>query len=166
MPVHAPSLLPFDLAICGLKELRTTLAAFRATHVISISDPGGASPEIPDSLTVLRLAFWDVDSLDGMVARKLAPDTPDAYPSIAHVQLILGFGRQIPAGARVLVHCSAGISRSSATAFLIAAQAMAGSEHRAFDLIKLLRPQARPNRLIVKFGDRLLGADGRMLLCL
>ena len=90
----------------------------------------------------------------------------DGFPSIDHAQAVLNFGQQIPPKSRVLVHCWAGHSRSPAAAFLLASQAMHGAERRAYDLIKVLRPQCRPNTMLVRFGDKLLGAGGRMIACL
>lgn len=115
---------------------------------------------------MLRLAFWDVHVIDGMVARKLSAQDRNAYPSAGHAQGIIDFGRQLPRNARVLVHCGAGISRSTAAAFILASQAKPRDEWGAFQLIKVLRPQAQPNPLLVRFADKLLGAEGRMTECL
>jgi predicted protein tyrosine phosphatase len=163
-PRHAK--LPFLLGICGVDGLPDTLGRFKPTHVISIRDPAADEIEFLPGVEVLHLAFHDVHRVDGMVGRMLARQRDPGIPGIDHADAILRFGRQIPPKARVLVHCQAGFSRSPAAAFLIAARAMAGAERRAFDLIKVLRPQCRPNRLIVGFGDKLLGAGGRMISCL
>lgn len=156
--------LPFRLAICGLAEL-PNMMEFAPTHVISITDPGDALPEFPSDLTVLRLAFWDAHTLSG-ATKMLAAREPDDYPNLDHARAILDFGEQLPEGARVLTHCWAGVSRSTAAAFVLAAQRKSGDEKYAFDLIKILRPGAMPNRLIVRFADKLLGAEGRMKACL
>ena len=166
MPTHPPNRLPFSLAICGLSELPTVVERQRPTHVISITDPNDEPLDFPEAVAVLRLAFWDVHVIDGMVARKLSPHDSDAYPSAVHALAILDFGRQVPAEARVLVHCWAGVSRSSAAAYLLCCQAIPGDEWSAFQLIKVLRPQAQPNPLLVRFADKLLGAEGRMAACL
>lgn len=158
--------LPFSLMICGVEELPDTLPRFHPTHVISIRDPADDKIDFPDGTKVLHLAFHDIHRLDGMVGRMLARQRDAGIPSIDHAQAILDFGLQIPPKARVLVHCWAGHSRSPAAGFLLAAQAMPGGERCAFDLIKVLRPQSQPNKLLVQHGDRLLGAGGRMVACL
>lgn len=159
--------LPFQLAICALAELPQAMLRFTPTHVISVTDPGDSPPEFPIDVTVLRLAFWDAHALTDKVTRMLATRERDNYPpNIDHARAILDFGANLPEGARVLVHCWAGVSRSTAAAFVLAAQRKSGDEKSAFDLIKILRPGAMPNRLIVKFADKLLGADGRMKACL
>lgn len=166
MPNEPSSRLPFSLVICGLTELPTKLARLRPTHVISITDPSNEPLDFPKAVTVLRLAFWDVHALDGMVAKMLSAQDRDAYPSIDHARAILDFGQQVPTRGRLLIHCGAGISRSTAAAFILAAQAKPGDEWGAFQLIKVLRPQAQPNPLLVRFADKLLGAEGRMSACL
>lgn len=157
--------LPFQLAICGVAELPEVVARFKPTHVISITDPGDDLPEFSIDVTVLRLAFWDAHTLT-KVTKMLAAREPDDYPNLDHARAILDFGELLPKGARVLTHCWAGVSRSTAAAFVLAVQRKSGDEKSAFDLVKVLRPGAMPNRLIVQFADKLLGADGRMKACL
>lgn len=157
--------LPFTLSICGIKELPTVMERFIPSNVISITDPSDEPLEFPASVTVLRLAFYDIHTMTGMVAKALSARDRDGYPNENHAQAILKFGRQLPAGARVLIHCFAGVSRSTAAAYLLICQHMHGDEHAAFELLKEIRPQAQPNRLLVKFGDNLLGAERRMLRC-
>lgn len=155
--------LPFRLAICGVGEL--PMQAFSPTHIVSITDPDDEPLEFSDPTTVLRLAFFDVHAMSGMVARSLSARDRDGYPSIDHAEAILDFGRRLRSDSRVLVHCWAGVSRSTAAAFILVAQTMPGEEQEAYNLIKAIRPQAQPNRLLVRHGDRLLGAEKRMVRC-
>lgn len=134
------------------------------SHIVSIRDPGEELMIFPLSINVLHLAFFDVTSATGMVGRLIDPDD---IPGPRHVAAILEFGRRLPKGARILVHCGAGISRSTAAALLLlVAQARLGDERWAFGIVKKLRPQAWPNRRIVQIGDRLLGCGGRLVKAL
>ena len=64
----------------------------------------------------------------------------------------------------VLVHCEAGVSRSSATALIMYACWLGpGSEREAMSRVLAQRPIAAPNRRMVEIGDRLLGLNGRLL---
>lgn len=163
---NASTKLPFSLAVCGLDELDRMVPKIRPTHVISITDPGDDEVEFEGTPTVLRLAFHDVHAAGGLVSKLLIERGDGELPCIDHAQAILSFGRQIPAKARVLIHCHAGVSRSTAAAYLLICMYKPGAEMQAYQLLRALRPEARPNRLIVKFGDKLLGAEGRMLACL
>jgi len=158
--------LPFSLAICGIDELPQRLVRFNPSHIISISDPDPCDwpMEFDPAISVLRLAFWDTHSLTGMVGQMLSRQDRADYPNLDHVRAILGFGREIPKGGKLLIHCWAGISRSTASAIMIICQHRSGDEHRAFQLVKTLRPQAQPNRMLLGIADRILGT--KMLLCL
>jgi predicted protein tyrosine phosphatase len=68
---------------------------------------------------------------------------------------------------RVLVHCEAGVSRSSATALIMyACWFGAGHEREAMARVLAQRPIAAPNRRMVQIGDRLLERQGRLLAAL
>ena len=88
-------------------------------------------------------------------------------PSEQHIEKVLNFVRSWDRSAPMVVHCYAGISRSTASAF---AAACALNPHR--DEIAIARqiraasPIAQPNRLIVSLADKALGRDGRMLRAL
>lgn len=63
----------------------------------------------------------------------------------------------------MIVHCWAGVSRSTAAGYILSHALTPGSDPH--DLAKLLRsraPWATPNGRMVGFADDLLGADGQM----
>jgi len=158
--------LSFGLSICGVDELPVRIKRFKPTHLISVSDPVDEPLRFPSAVEVLRLAFWDIQSFSGLVRHMVSSEERHHYPSADHAESILAFGRNIPASAKLLIHCWAGVSRSTAAAMLVICQRHPGHEQSAFRLVKALRPQADPNRLLVKHGDRLLKARGRMLAAL
>jgi len=155
-----PKILPFKLMICGLHELQMALARFRPTHVVSIGDPDDEPQMFPESISVLYLNFFDADS-DHEIRDRLP--RPGDVPSARHAKAILEFGRQIPASSRLLLHCWAGVSRSTASAILLVAQALPGNEDMAIEIVRAVRPQLCPNRRLVEVGDRLLGLNGRLV---
>ena len=152
--------LPFKITICGLQELSGHAAA-GVTHVLSIIDPDYPSPtDFGDygEHALLELRFDDIiDEQPG----KTAPQEDD-------VRRLLAFGRDLdagmPNGAHLLVHCHAGVSRSSASMSLLLAQAKPerpGPE--IFREILAIRPQIWPNLRIVEMGDRLLARNGELV---
>ena len=154
---------PFAFALCGLAELPAAVGRFAPTHAISITDPTSPHlPAFPASTRVLRLSFWDVRDLPAGQAAWLSPAERALYPAAGHARAILDFGAGLPRQPRVLIHCWAGFSRSAAAAYLLLCQRMPGGERRALRLLRRRRPGADPNRMIVGFGDHLLGRGGSM----
>jgi predicted protein tyrosine phosphatase len=150
------------LTICGLEELEHH-SARAVTHVLSILDPEWPDPQAfsgydPHHRTILR--FHDA----------IEPRPGLALPQRGHVEAILGFGRALGHGAQardeghLLVHCHAGISRSTAAMAMILAQVHSDEdEERIFQRLQEIRPQAWPNSIMVGFADELLGRGGRMV---
>jgi predicted protein tyrosine phosphatase len=87
-------------------------------------------------------------------------------PSKMHVAQLLEFGREVmAAGAdtHLLIHCHAGISRSTASAALLLAQAdPARPVDEIFAEIGRLRPRAWPNLLLLELGEAALGRPGEI----
>jgi len=90
----------------------------------------------------------------------------DGYimPDEEHVADLLTFVRRWDRRAPLVVHCYAGISRSTASAF---ASVCALNPHRdeasVAQALRRASPTATPNIRIVSLADRLLGRDGRMV---
>src|SRR6478609_6460495 len=145
--------------VCSLAALPETVRLTRASHVLTVmaNVEQVARPVSVLPANHLKVSMDDiVEDIDGFVA-----------PSETHVAQVLDFVRGWDRGAPLVVHCYAGISRSTASAF---AAACALNPHR--DEIAIARqiraasPIAQPNRLIVSLADKALGRDGRMLRAL
>ena len=86
---------------------------------------------------------------------------------MTHIEQVLNFVRGWDRNAPMVVHCYAGISRSTASAF--AAACMLNPHRDEISIARQIRaasPIASPNRLIVSLADKALGRDGRMLRAL
>ncbi len=151
---------PFRITVCGLDEF-ARLGRGGVTHVLSILDPGWPEPDTLRGFDVhrrLKLHFHDViEPLPGWIA-----------PERWDVELLLAFGRNLGAvdaeGAHLLVHCHAGVSRSSAAAILILAQRYPGqSADEALMTVVRERPSAWPNLRMLELGDALLGRGGEIV---
>jgi predicted protein tyrosine phosphatase len=101
----------------------------------------------------VRLAFHDiVEPIAGLTA-----------PDRDMMQAVLDFGRNSEHQRALLIHCWAGISRSSAAAFAIASDRNPGFERDIAIELRRRSPSATPNRLMVRLADDLLRRDGRMV---
>ena len=144
------------LIICGLSEVERVIARRAPSHLITLLDPASmiATPAGLGEGRHLRLGVNDIaEVLDGLVA-----------PSESVVAEIIAFARDWDESAPMLVHCWAGISRSTAAAFAIACERSApGKEAAIAQAMRAAAPHAYPNRRIVALADDLLGRQGRMV---
>jgi predicted protein tyrosine phosphatase len=88
-------------------------------------------------------------------------------PCNTHIEQVLNFVRGWDRSAPLVVHCYAGISRSTASAF--AAACLLNPHRDEVSIARQIRaasPIASPNRLIVSLADKALGREGRMLRAL
>ena len=149
---------PFQVTICGIEELEGHCAR-GVTHVLSILDPGWPEPDSLSRFDInrrLRLRFHDViESQPGWIA-----------PERWDIELLLAFSRDLTMAneAHLLVHCHAGVSRSTAAAILVMAQTC--PDRPADEVLRevvRLRPRAWPNLRILEFGDEILGRHGEIV---
>jgi predicted protein tyrosine phosphatase len=153
-------LIPFELTVCGIEELAGHCEV-GVSHVLSILDPGYPEPPAFGSYGEhrrLELRFHDIiDEMPGMLP-----------PRAEDVAMVLAFGRDLMGEPRsqghLLVHCHAGISRSTASMMLILAQARPDVPAR--DIVSHvvdIRARAWPNLRILELGDKLLGRKGDLV---
>jgi predicted protein tyrosine phosphatase len=152
--------VPIDVAIhhvCGVDELQEA-PLFSADRIVSILDRYDPSPLELRSVPapVLTLRFDDVT---------VAAD--DAAPTMAHVKALLEFDAAAHCDERLVVHCTAGISRSTAAlAVLLAARHPDVDGDAIFAAVGRIRPQAWPNPLVISLGDEALGRQGALVAAL
>ena len=155
------TIAPFRISVCGIEEL-TGHCETGVSHVLSILDPDWPVPGAFGAFgehAKLELRFHDV------VEEDIAGTMP---PREEHVAGLLAFGQDLmaepPPEAHLLVHCHAGVSRSTASMALVLAQGLpdAGAD-QVFGEVLRIRPQAWPNLRIVEMGDALLGRGGALV---
>lgn len=88
----------------------------------------------------------------------------EILPADNHVETMLDFVRRWDRTDPMVIHCFAGVSRSTAAAFIAACALDENRPEREIAAeIRTRSPTATPNRLMVQIADRLLGRDGRMV---
>lgn len=150
------TLVAYDLSICGLAEI-PDFAGCGVSHALSILDPEWPDPPAFAKFVGCRrdiFHFHDIiDEGDGVA------------PSREDVRRILDIGERLQGeGVRhLLIHCHAGVSRSTATAAILLAQFNPWREEEAFRQLAGIRPWSWPNSRMVEFADGLLERQGRLV---
>src|SRR6478609_6302765 len=142
--------------VCSLAKLPETVEATGARHVITVM---GRVDRVtrPASIRPDNHLLVSMDDI-------IAPAEGFNPPNAEHVRELIGFARRWDRAAPLVVHCYAGISRSTATAF--AAACALNPQRSEAEIAKIIRdasPSAFPNRLIVSLADDYLGRKGRMV---
>ncbi len=148
------SLPPIHVSSLGhLPGVAASLPSYHLLTMLSPVSAGDSSLQMLAPQRRLQLVFHDV-----------VEATPEfIVPSAATVQAILDFGRSRTGEAPMLVHCWAGISRSSAAAYMLACDGNLGHEATIADELRRRAPFATPNRLMIALADDMLGRQGRMV---
>jgi predicted protein tyrosine phosphatase len=142
--------------VCSLSRLYATVDETGARHIVTllrlvdrVQRPTHIAPE-----NHLVLAVDDITApMDGYSA-----------PAHEHVQRLIDFVGAWDRKAPMVMHCFAGISRSTAGAYVAACALNPGRDEMqiAWDIRRASRT-AQPNARIVSIADRLLKRDGRMI---
>lgn len=142
--------------VCSLARLNETIEATGARHVVTLLGAGDQVP-LPSQIArgnYLRLHVHDiVETTQGQI-----------MPETEHVERLIAFVRAWKRETPMVIHCWAGISRSSAAAFTTVCALNPGRDER--EIAQALRKAsvtAQPNARIVRFADQLLGRNGRMI---
>jgi len=143
------------IIVCPFHAVPRLVDAGQITHVMSLLGP--ETPHLTlDRLQPqchLQLTFHDIsEPLDGFTA-----------PRREDVATILDFVATWQPPAGLLIHCWAGISRSTAAAYsAICALNPDVDEAEIAWTLRRMSPTASPNRLMVRHADELLDRGGRM----
>lgn len=142
------------ILVCPLSQVPHVVKARAPGRLVSLLDPGSAFP--PQTLVArsLRIETHDIafESVEGWTS-----------PGAHHVRDVLGFVEDWDRADPILVHCYAGISRSTATAYTIAcALNPQTDEGEIAQALRTASPSASPNLRLIDLADAELGRGGRM----
>jgi predicted protein tyrosine phosphatase len=155
--------LGFRVSICGREEI-PEFEDQGITHLLSIDNPGDPTPT-PSEFDGVH---WNI-SFNDIATQAEAIEFDATLPEMQDVQQVLDYAESCQQASQVqpvhlLVHCMAGVSRSTAAAYaMISSMFGEGREHDALKHILEIRPQASPNPLMVKHADAILKRNGKML---
>jgi len=142
--------------VCSLSRLHETVEETGAGHVVTLlkdTDRVERPPTV-DAANHLILGMDDITApMDGYV-----------IPCDEHVARLIDFVRGWNRAKPMVVHCYAGISRSTAGAFVAACALNPARDELAIaQALRRASATATPNIRIVSLADRMLARDGRMV---
>jgi len=144
------------LIVTPLSRIHDVIAERAPSHLITLLSPSEMieTPEGFPPTRHLRIETHDIAAAqEGLV-----------LPTAEMMERVLEFAQGWDARAPMLVHCWAGISRSTASAFAIACERNPqADEHVIAQALRRSAPHAYPNRRLVALADDILGRRGRMV---
>ncbi len=143
------------ILVCPLSQVARVIKNRAPERIVSLLDPETPFPETGRAYLRLhlRLQVHDIpEPMLGMIA-----------PSAGHMTELLAFLGGWTRRAPLLIHCYAGYSRSSATAYIAACLHNPNTdESEIAHALRAASPRARPNLGLVQLADVALGRNGRM----
>lgn len=142
--------------VCSLARLHPTVEETGARHIVTLINDQ-TRVQRPDCVAPedhLFLAMHDIAvELEGYNA-----------PAETHVRDLIEFATRWHRRTPLVVHCFAGISRSTAGAYIAACAVNPKRDEAALAWqIREASPTAMPNKRLVAFADALLDRRGRMV---
>ena len=142
--------------VCSLSRLHDTVQQSGALHIVTLLKHTDRV-ERPSHILETNHLILGLDDIS-------APMDGYIIPGEEHVDKLIGFVRGWDRAKPLVMHCYAGISRSTAAAYVAAcALNAARSEHAIAHELRRVSPTATPNARIVWLADRMLRRDGRMV---
>jgi predicted protein tyrosine phosphatase len=141
--------------VCPFSAVSLTVSRSGAAHLMTcLHDDVQATPATIKSDRHLRLVMHDI-----------AEAMPDyTAPNAQHIERLIEFARVWGGHDAMVVHCWAGISRSTAAAFIsLCAINPEAPEALIARRLREASPTAYPNRLMVRLADEALSRRGRMI---
>jgi predicted protein tyrosine phosphatase len=143
------------LHVCSLSRVAETVRATGARSLVTLInlDTMVSRPAEIDAERHLFIGMSDIiEPLDGHI-----------LPAEKHVLQLIEFAKVWDRNEPLVIHCHAGVSRSTAAAFIIAcALAPSRRESEIADAIRQASHTATPNRRMVAIADAMLKRGGRM----
>jgi len=143
------------LHVCSLALIGETVAKTGARSLVTLLSPG-TEIERPIQIKPERHLYLAVSDIVMATPGQVLPGT-------AHLEDLLSFVHAWDRGEAMVIHCFAGVSRSTAAAYIAAcALAPARDEFAIAQAIRAASPTATPNPRLVALADAALGRRGRM----
>ncbi len=145
------------LHVCSLARLAATADAIQAGSLMTLLSPTGVVALRPPTVPATRHLVVGVSDI-------VAARDGYTHPEASHVDDMLAFFAAWDRQAPLLIHCYAGVSRSTAAAFIgVCTLSPHRDEAEIAAALRSASPTATPNARLVALADHRLGRAGRMI---
>ena len=143
------------LHVCSLARIAETVSRTGARSLVTLLSPG-TEIERPVEIMPERHLYLAVSDI-------VEPTPGQVLADGAHLDGLLGFVHAWDRTAPMLIHCFAGVSRSTAAAYIAACALKPDRDEFAIaQALRAASPTASPNARLVALADNALGRRGRM----
>lgn len=146
----------FDLKITDITSAPAIALGWADKTISLINTDGSANPFFGPGHKVFVM-----DDLESIREECHRPGMQHA-PNMNDIKSILEFTGTFAEGDNILIHCHAGLCRSTAVAVLALVQHGFTPEEAMAKVIEI-RPKAWPNKLIIRLGDVALEMDWELM---
>jgi predicted protein tyrosine phosphatase len=144
-----------EILVCPLSKVMSMVKIHTPERIVSLLDPGYAFPETGPAYfnRHLRLCFNDIHvTTEGQV-----------MPTAKHIDGLLAFISLWSRKTPILIHCRAGIGKSTAVAFITAClHNPHADELEIAGALRRASPLARPYETLIQLADAAMDRNGMM----
>lgn len=145
-----------SIHVCALSKVEDTVRATGARSLVTLINVQTPVPR-PAAIAPERHLFVGLSDI-------VEEQAGHVLPAQAHVAQLLAFMRQWDRAEPTVIHCYAGVSRSTAAAYIAyCALHPKACEVETAQRIRDASPTATPNARLVAIADAMLARDGRMI---
>ena len=142
--------------VCSLARIADTVSAARASHLVSLIN-ASTMVERPELIAAENHLFLGINDIT-------EPQEGMVLPAEEHVRRLINFAEAWHREQPMVIHCFAGISRSTAAAFItLCVTRPDRDEHEIARRLRSVSTIATPNMRLIALADDLLGRRGRMV---
>jgi predicted protein tyrosine phosphatase len=143
-----------SIHVCSLSRVAATVAASGASHLVTLLNTPVKRPRSIPAERHLHLGIADI----------ISPIRGMTEPAEDHVQRLLDFVGEWDRTQPMVMHCFAGISRSTAGAYIALCHLLPDrSEAEVAQRLRAASAVASPNPRMIELADGIMGRDGRMV---
>jgi len=143
------------LHVCSLALVGETVAKTGARSLLTLLSPGTAV-ERPIAIAPRRHLYLALSDI-------VEPTPGQVLPDAAHLEDLIGFVRAWDRAEPMVIHCFAGVSRSTAAAYIAACALKPDRDELVIArALRAASPTASPNPRLVALADEALRRRGRM----